>query len=70
MFNPWSDDEPVHAELSDCLADIYKELREGLAAIDAGRRDEAVWDWRFGWEYHWGRHAWEALAAIRSLQTG
>ena len=70
VFDPWSGDEPVHSSLSDCLADIYHDLREGLAAFEAGYPDEAVWEWRFGWEIHWGRHAWEALAALRSLQTG
>ena len=70
VLDPWSDDEPVHSSLAECLAEIYKDLRECLAAFDAGRRDEAIWEWRSGWEIHWGRHAWEALAAIRSLQSG
>jgi hypothetical protein len=54
VFDPWSNDEPVHSSLAECLAEIYKDLREGLAAFEAGHPHQAVWEWHEGWEIHWG----------------
>lgn len=51
----------------DGAVDIYGDLAEGLAIFDAGRSDEALWSWRFSFGAHWGRHAVEALTAIRAL---
>lgn len=52
---------PVVGDLSDDLADIYRDLDEGFAQPSAADR---VWSWRFTWEIHWGRHAIAALRAI------
>ena len=64
VFDPRELSEPVAGSLSDDLADIYRDLRRGLAAAE---RDiaEAVWNWRFSYETHWGDHATDA---IRTLQ--
>src|ERR1700730_3073025 len=65
MFEPVSPGKeppaPVVGDLSDDLADIYRDLREGLAQASPADR---IWSWRFNWEVHWGRHAISALRAI------
>lgn len=52
---------PVVGDLSDDLADIYRDLHRGFAQPSAADR---IWSWRFNWEIHWGRHAIAALRAI------
>lgn len=51
--------------VTDALADVWRDLREGLDALDAGHRwEDVAWEWRFGLQTHWGRHAVDALAAL------
>lgn len=43
----------------DDLADIYRDLSDGLALWDRGTdnaRAAACWAWRFHYEIHWGQH--------------
>jgi hypothetical protein len=56
--------EACAMSLADDLADIYRDLRDGLAAWDSGRPDEAAWGWRFTYWSHWGAHAVGALGAL------
>jgi hypothetical protein len=68
MFDPYEDKKPVVASLADDVADIYRDLKDGFALLDeGGSRDGAVWEWRFGFESHWGRHAAHALYAVYVL---
>lgn len=69
MFDPYeSGSNPVTGSLADDAADIYLELRSGLNVIAVeGGLDNAVWEWRFGFDNHWGKHAAEALYALHSL---
>ncbi len=55
---------PAMGLISVDLAEIYAELTGSLSVFDGGRRDDAVWDWRFGLRYHWGQHATSALRAL------
>jgi Domain of unknown function (DUF5063) len=58
--------------LADDLADIYRDLREGLdLAEKEGSVSPArvIWAWRFDWEHHWGRHALGALRALYARLT-
>ncbi len=59
-----SDDEPVIGMLSDDLADIYRDLAEGLDQAKQGNLEAACFDWSFSYRTHWARHAVHALAAI------
>ena len=69
VFDPYDlGSEAGTAKLSDDLADIYRELDEGLALFDAGRTGEAVWQWRFTFDSHWGRHAAHAIYALHILR--
>ena len=69
IFDPYEDasDAPVMGSLADDLADIYGDLKRGLEPWEAGDLDEASYEWRFGFEFHWGRHAVSALCAIFAL---
>jgi hypothetical protein len=71
IFDPYADppEDPVLGLLSDDLSDIYLDLANGAELWAAGARDEAVWEWRVGFESHWGEHATGALRAIRTLAS-
>lgn len=61
---------PVVGSLADDIADIWGDLKPGLVLIDTGGpncRSAAVWDWRFGFNSHWGRHAVEAITVLHAL---
>lgn len=65
--------EPTAGSLSDDLADIWRDLKVGLLAIDNGRREtnaDVVWHWRFSFESHWARHAAGAIIALNALCYG
>jgi hypothetical protein len=63
--------EAVMLSLGDDLADIWRDLKQGLLALEAGAPpDDVTWEWRFGFYTHWGPHASEALRAPRALLAG
>ncbi len=65
VFDPYDQNAaPVMGSLADDLADIYRDLQTGLALHAAEANDDATWQWRFGFENHWGRHAAHALYAL------
>lgn len=74
VFDPFEPGaQAIHMALSDSLADIYCDVKKGLLKI--GRRSEiippsVVWEWKFGMESHWGRHAVETIDAMHSLLFG
>ena len=56
--------------ISDDLADIWRDVKEGLLEIDRGKETstmEAVWHWRFSFETHWAHHVAGASAALNAL---
>ncbi len=57
--------EPVRGSLSDDFLDIYNDVKTGLLLWSVDARAEAVWHWRFNFDTHWGRHAVEAMRALR-----
>src|ERR1035437_2563042 len=69
MFDPYDfDSRPVTGSLADDAADIYRDIRRGLAVIGAGDSLEiAVWEWQTSFDHHWGRHAAHAIHALHSL---
>jgi len=70
VFDPFVRDALVLGSLSDDLGGIYVDLREGLDLMDGGHRNDAIWQWRFGYQTHWGDHAVDALRALHRLATG
>src|SRR5262249_48569314 len=57
---------PVIASIADDIADIYRDVVSGLGAYQVGRRAQAIWEWRFGFEHHWGGHATGAIRALHA----
>ena len=68
VFDPYDmqDTAPVVVgSLSDDLSDIYWDVKDGLTACASGPPpDDVIWEWRVGFEEHWGIHASAALYAI------
>jgi hypothetical protein len=60
--DPPSDDHDV----ADDLADVWRDVVQGLRSFNVGHRGRATWGWRFGFENHWGAHAVSALRALHS----
>jgi len=58
------------AMLWDDLADIYRDLKEGLdlfAIATSDAQSAAIGNWRFGYECHWGRHLMRALVTVHEI---
>ncbi len=66
---PMDGEEPRLGEINDDLADIYKDVKEGLLAFQSGLKPLAVWHWRQTWAMHWGKHAVSALKALHENVT-
>jgi hypothetical protein len=65
VFDPTGKDKPSAGSLADDLSEIRFDLQQGLLALERGAPvDAVVWEWRFGFENHWGRHLVDALRAI------
>lgn len=58
---------PVTGDLADDLADIYRDLVEGVRLDSAGRHNEALWQWQMNFRFHWGRHAVSALRVLHCV---
>jgi hypothetical protein len=69
IFNPYAEppEAPVTGSLADDLADIFLDLEDGEELWAEGKFDAAVWNWRFGFESHWGEHVTSALRALHTL---
>ena len=52
-------EEPVIGDAVDDIADIIGDLSEVLWRYETLGIDDANWDFRFGYEIHWGRHLHE-----------
>ena len=71
MFNPVDreDHAPVGGMLSGDLAETYEDLWNALAVARGGTASAAdvLWEWRFGFVSHWGRHVASALRVVNAL---
>lgn len=56
-------------DLSDDLADIYRDLVGPLDLYRTGDHASAVWHWHFGFHNHWGEHATQAIHALHEHMT-
>ncbi|MGA2569091.1 MAG: DUF5063 domain-containing protein [Terracidiphilus sp.] len=69
FFDPIGDTESIKGSLADDLADIYHDLKEMLVENEAGplSPEDRIWEWRFSFRTHWGKHAIDALNVIHIL---
>lgn len=73
VFDPHdleAEDEPVMGMLADDLADVYRDLAEGLDQAKQGNLEAACFDWAISYRTHWARHAVHALTAIELYRLG
>ena len=58
-------------DLVDDLADVWRDLENGLLALDAGMSlNDVQWQWRQDYWTHWGHHAAGATRALLLHLTG
>ncbi|MCA1629324.1 MAG: DUF5063 domain-containing protein, partial [Acidobacteria bacterium] len=70
VFDPLKEEQPVFNSLNDDLADIYRDVKEGLTLFDQQYVVEAVWEWRFNFQIHWGHHLVGAQRALHQFLAG
>jgi hypothetical protein len=63
------DSSPVVGSLADDIADIYRDLQDGFAELRSGKPANANWQWKFGFDSHWGHHAAEAIYALYNIRS-
>jgi hypothetical protein len=67
VFNPYEFEEPLVASLSDDILGIYGDVKKGIVLYEQNQEIEAIWQWKFGLEIHWGSHAVDAVRALHSV---
>lgn len=66
VFNPYSLEEPVGASLSDDISDIYQDIKRGILLYEQKEKIQAIWQWKFHFDIHWGNHTVDAVRALNS----
>ncbi len=66
VYDPFGDEPAVTASVTDSLADIERDLSQGLEFYDAGKPQEAAWHWRTLHAVHWGRQLLSVERAIHA----
>ncbi len=66
VFEPLAADpeSPVGNSTADDLSDIYDNVKLGLLHWEQGFPQEACWQWRFLFHFHWGEHLTGFLRAL------
>ncbi len=66
IFDPhdFKEDEPITGDLHDDLADIYRELKPALLLYIDDKIEDAAFEWKSTFGYHWGEHLISAMRAI------
>jgi len=72
IFDPHDpgDTEPVQYRVSLDLLEILDDQDYALSLLDPGRvitPTDVVWQWRFGFTSHWGRHVASVLRVVNNL---
>lgn len=64
VIDPHKDMGLVEAALAEDLADIYSDVFPATQWDDPEHLDDLLFELRFHFQGHWGRHALEAMRAI------
>jgi hypothetical protein len=67
VFDPRQEEHPLVGSLTDDVSEIYRDLRRGIHQVDVGRPNDALWEWRFSFETHWGNHATDAIRVLHRI---
>jgi hypothetical protein len=67
-FDRLDEDRPMTGSLADDLADIYCELKEGLALLSTNP-EWALHGWLTGYAHHWGQHLVDAERHLAALSA-
>lgn len=72
VFDPRKDNEAIRGSLADDIADIYRELEDGIVLKEAIEvpPHEIIFEWRLGFFTHWAKHAIDALRTMHFLLEG
>ena len=72
VFDPTKDSEAIRGSLADDIADIYRDVKEGLYLhdLDSALQQDAIFRWRVLYYSHWGQHAINALYIVHFLLEG
>jgi hypothetical protein len=69
IFDLHADKDPVCGDLIDDLSDIATDLKAGMKEYEASRFGNAVFEWKFGLNNHWGQHIVDALRALHAARS-
>jgi hypothetical protein len=61
--------EPIECCISRDLAEVDRDVDEALTWLEQPHAD-LLWDLRFSFEHHWGKHAVDVLRPLHALATG
>ncbi|HVH47991.1 MAG TPA: DUF5063 domain-containing protein [Labilithrix sp.] len=64
VYDPYQQEDPVAGSLADDVLDVYHDVRKGMWFWEKNEWADAVWEWRFSFDSHWGDHAVDALRAL------
>jgi hypothetical protein len=64
VFDSQDGGEAIRCSFSIDIYEIYEDLKEALAIQEKKNETNMLWDWRYSFYSHWGRHAVAALKAI------
>jgi hypothetical protein len=68
IFDSTENGEPVQGSLAGDISEVYYDLKNDLRLEQKTiSRADLLWELRESFTGHWGRHALEALKAIRDL---
>jgi hypothetical protein len=69
VFDPRTDNEAIRGSLADDIADVYRDLKNGIAFKDTNNAppSEVIFDWRLLFQSHWGKHAIDAFRTVHFL---
>ncbi len=67
VFDPVADEEPICGDLYDDLSGIAFDLQRGLGEYDSGRIGNAVFEWKLGFNSHWGNHVVSAIKVLHFI---
>ena len=69
VFDPFNTDDIqlTSISISNDLSEVYQDINQGLREWESASADDRrriIWDWKFGFENHWGNHATSAFKAL------